>query len=110
MELADDNTLGTIDDELAPPNHHWDITEVNLFFDRLLFDETHPNPEGHTISEPELAALFRCIARFQQLVADVFKTKISVEAGDREYLAKDRLKPYIQSVPGGTIELEEASV
>jgi hypothetical protein len=36
MKLAYNNSLSTIDDEFTATHHNWNITEIDLFLDRLL--------------------------------------------------------------------------
>ena len=64
MQLTNDNTLGTVDNELATADHNRDVAEIHFFLNRLLFDQTQPHTEGHSVGQPQLPALFWSVARF----------------------------------------------
>ena len=71
MQLANDNTLGTIDDKFTTTKHDWDVTQEDFFFDGLFFFQPQPNTERLTVSHPQLATLFRCITGLAQFVPNV---------------------------------------
>ena len=80
VQLRDDNTLGTIDDELAPAHHDWQIAEIHLFFDRLFAVQTQPNSQRPAISQTQLATFLTGIAWFAEFVVKIFQRDVAVIA------------------------------
>src|SRR5205823_651245 len=63
MQLADDDALGAVDDELAAADHDGHVAEVDLFLDRLgVLHEAQPDTEGPAVGEAQLPALIGVIA------------------------------------------------
>ena len=71
MQLANDDTLSTVDDELTTAKHDRDVTQEDFFFDGLLFVQPQPNAERLTVGHPQLATLFRRVAGFAKFVPNV---------------------------------------
>src|SRR5207244_6191809 len=46
VQLADDDALGAVDDELAAADHDRHVAEVDLLLNRLVLDEAQPDAEG----------------------------------------------------------------
>ena len=110
MQLADDDALGPVDDELAAAEHDRHVAEVDLFLDRLLFDEPQPDAERAAVRQAELPALGRRVARLAQLVAEILEPVLAVVAFDREDLAEDLLDSLALAFAGTAVELQETGV
>ena len=90
VELADDDALGAVDDELAAADHDRHVAEVDRLLDRrLALVEAEPDVERAAVGEAELAALVGFVARLAQVELDVFQLERLVVALDREDLAED---------------------
>ena len=60
VELADDDALGAVDDELAAADHDRHVAEVDLFLDAVSpLLQAEPDAERPAVGEAELAALVR---------------------------------------------------
>ena len=68
VQLADDDALGAVDDELAAADHDRHVAEVDFFLDRLLLVEPQPDAERPAVGQPQLPALVGVVARLAQLV------------------------------------------
>src|SRR3954463_6400766 len=94
VQLADDDALGAVDDELAAADHDRHVAEVDLFLDRLgLLVQPQPDAEGPAVGEAELAALVGAVAGLAQLVLHVVQRDRPVVALDGEDLAQDAFEP-----------------
>ena len=100
VQLADDDALGPVDDELAAADHDRHVAEVDFFLDRLLLDQPQPDAERPAVGEPQLPAFDRRVARLAQLVADVFQSVLFVVAFDGENFAEDFLEPLALALVG----------
>ncbi len=110
VELADDDALGTVDDEFTPADHDGDFAEVDGVFHHLILvlaDQADLNPEGHAEGEAQGAALIGGIARLGQIVADVFQLEILVVALDGEDLAKEGFQAIVLALVRLHLFLEE---
>ena len=107
MQLADDDALGSVDDEFAAADHDRHVAEVDLFFDRLLFLEAQPDPERAPVSQPQLAAFVGGIARLAELVLDVIEPVLPVVALDREDFAQNAFEPIVLAALRRRIALKE---
>ena len=88
VELADDDALGAVDDELAAADHDRHVAEVDLFLDRLLLVEAQPDAERPAVGQAQLPALVGAVARLAELVLDVLERDRLVVALDREDFAQ----------------------
>ena len=69
VELADDDALGAVDDELAAADHDRHVAEVDRLLDgRLALVQAEPDVEGAAVGQAELAALVGLVARLAQVV------------------------------------------
>ena len=48
MQLTDNDTFGTVDDEFAAADHDRHVAKVNFLFNRLLFHQSQPDPKRTT--------------------------------------------------------------
>ena len=110
VQLADDDALGAVDDELAAADHDRHVAEVDFFIDGLVLDEAQPDAEGPAVGEAELAALVGAVARLAQLVAHVLQRERLVVALDGEDLAQDAFQAGRRALFGRRVQLEEAVV
>ena len=110
VKLADDDALGPVDDELAAAEHDRHVAEIDLFLDRLLFDEPQPDAERAAVGQPELAALGRRVARLAQLVAEIFQPILAVVALDGKDFAQDLFDSLAFALARTAVELQEAGV
>ena len=93
VQLADHDAFGTVDDKLATAEHDRHVTEIDFLLDRLLLVEPHLDAERLSVCQPQLAAGRRVETRFQQLVAAVIQTVLTVVTLDREHFLQDPLQP-----------------
>ena len=77
VQLADDDALGAVDDELAAADHDRHVAQVDFFLDGLLLVEAQPDAEGPAIGQAQLPALVGAVARLAQLVPDVLQAQAS---------------------------------
>ena len=111
VELADDDALGAVDDELAAADHDRHVAEVDRLLDGgLALVEPEPDVERPAVGQAELAALVGFVARLAQVELDVFQLQGLVIALDREDLAEDPFQPRVGSLLGGDVGLEEPLV
>src|SRR5262249_51988758 len=111
VQLADDDALGAVDDELAAADHDRHVAEVDLFLDRLgLLHEAQPDAEGPAVGEAQLAALVGAVARLAQLVAEVLERDVLVVALDGEDFAQDTFEAGGRALLGRRVQLEEPVV
>ena len=110
MQLTDDHTLGTVDDEFTTAQHDGHIAQVDFFFDRLFLDQPQPDPEGATVGQPQLPAFDRCIAGLAQFVLDEIEGVLTVVTLDRKDFPQDLFQPLHLAVFGIGIQLEEPGV
>ena len=90
VELADDDALGAVDDELAAADHDRHVTQVDRFLEgRLALVEPEPDVERPAVGQAELAALVGVVARLAQVVVEILELERLVVALDREDLAED---------------------
>ena len=73
LELADDDALGAVYDELAAAEHDRDVAQVDVLFDRLLPHQPHTNLQRQRIGEAKLPALPGRMPRLAQLVVEVLQ-------------------------------------
>ena len=111
VELADDDPLGTVDDELAAADHDRHVTQVDRFFEgRLALVEPEPDVERPAVGQAELAALVGVVARLAQVVVEILELERLVVALDREDLAEDPFKPGVAPLVDRQVGLEESLV
>ena len=75
VQLADDDALGAVDDELAAADHDRHVAEVDFFLDRLLLVQAQPDAERPAVGQPQLPAFVGAVARLAQLVLDVLAAR-----------------------------------
>ena len=110
VELADHDAFGAIDDEFAAADHDRHVAEVDRFLEgRLAFVEPQPDVQRAAEGQAELAAFVRVVARFAQVIAQVFELEGLVVALDREDLAKDPFQARVFSFVA-QVGLEESLV
>jgi hypothetical protein len=110
MELADDDPLGTVDDELTAAEHDRHVAEVDLLLDRLLAGQSQPDPQRPAIGQPQLPALVGRISRLAEVVAEIFELDRLVVALDREDLPQHSLDALIFPLVGSDVVLQKRFV
>ena len=114
VQLADDDALGAVHDELAATHHDGELTEVDLLLGhvRAAFAlQAHAHAEGAAVREAQLAALVGGIPGLLERVVHVLELHRPVVALDREDLKQQRLKAQgLQAIVGVRAELQEALV
>ena len=111
VELADDDALGAVDDELAAADHDRHVAQVDRFLDgRLALVQAEPDAERAAVGQAELAALVGLVARLAQVVLDVFQLERLVVALDREDFAEDPFQARVGALLGRDVGLEEPLV
>ena len=76
MKLADDDALGTIDDELTASHHEGNLAEIDLLFrdfGHAFAHKSNRNAERHAVGESKFPTFVRCVSRFIDLVIKVFQ-------------------------------------
>ena len=98
MQLADDDTLRTIDDKLTTANHDRDVAEIHFFLNWLLLDQSQPDTERHSVSQAKLPTLVRRITRLAEFIPNVLESKLRVVTCNREHFAQDRFQTNVQTI------------
>ena len=110
VQLADDDTFRTVDDELTATEHDGDVAEIDLFLNGLVARQSQPHAQRATIGEAQLAALIGIVARLPQLVADILELHGAIVALDREDFPQNTLDPLVLPLQRRGVVLEEAVV
>ena len=111
VELADDDPLGTVDDELAAADHDGHVTQVDRFLEGgLALVEPEPDVERPAVGQAELAALVGVVARLAQVVVEILELERLVVTLDRENLAEDPFQPGVAALVDRQVGLEEPLV
>jgi hypothetical protein len=122
VQLADDDPLGTVDDEGAVVGHQRQLAEINLLFahvldgllgaGRLLVedDEPHLHAQRRRVGEAAQLAFLDVEHRLAQAIAHVLERRIARIAGNREHALEGRVQSAIHPRVLGRIRLQEAAV
>ncbi len=92
VQLADDDTLSAIDDELSPTDHPGNLAQVDLFLDGFFLLEAKPDFKGHPIGQAKIPAFGLFVAGATELVADIFQRHAAVVTRNGENFPQDRFK------------------
>ena len=98
MQLADDDSFSTIDDEFTTTEHDRDLAEVDLLLGHLRHAfayEPDGDPEGHAVGQPQLLAFGSRVPCLVEVVVEVFQFHRAVIRLNGEHLAKKALEPNI---------------
>ena len=108
VELGNDDTLGTVDDEGSAAGHHGQFTHVNAF---LLVAGFILQLEGHVERGAEALAVAKRVERGDLGILDVIGHEIEFDrlviTLDRKDLAENRLQARIGAFAGGHFLLKE---
>ena len=107
MQLANNDPLGTVDDELTTAKHDRDVAEIDLFLDRLFARKTQRNAERATVGQSQLAALVWIVPGLSELIPQVLDLDGLVIAFDRENLTEHALDPVILPLVRRHVVLEK---
>ena len=111
MELADDDTLGSVDDECPGLRHERNLAHVNaLFLGRALVLVPEGDVKRGAVGLAVDLALNGAKLGLLQRVADEIQGGFLFEAEDREELAEDGLQADILALRGIDARLEELLV
>ena len=114
MQLRNDNTFGTVDDERTARGHVGDRTEIYVLHDRIEIlmlrigtIELEFRLEGYAVSQTALQALVNRIAGRVDIVIDEFQNEIVPSIRNREILSEHLVKAFILTVFGRSVQLEK---
>ena len=110
MQLVHHHTLCPVDDEFATTQHDGNITQINLFLNRLIFGQSQPDSERSSVGQTELATFVRCVARFAKFVAEIFQSDLLIVAFHRENLFKHPFDPVVLTLFRIAAELQKRIV
>ena len=112
VQLADDDALGAVDDELAAADHDRHVAEVDFFLDggAVGLAQAQPDAERPAVGEAELPALVRVVARLAEFVLDVLERDLLVVALDGEDFLQHAFEAGDGALVVGHVELQEAVV
>ena len=110
VQLADNDTLGTVDDELTATEHDGHIAEIDLLLNGLVARQPQPHAERAAVGEAQLAAFIGIVAGLPQLVADILEFDGAIVALDREDFPQNTLDPLVLPLQRRGVVLEEAVV
>ncbi len=110
VQLADDDALGAVDDELAAADHDRHVAQVNFFLDRLILDEAQPDAEGPAVGQPQLPTFVGAVARLAQFVFEILQGDCLVVALDGEDFAQHAFQAGGRALFGRRTQLEEAVI
>ena len=110
MQLADNDTLGSVDDKLAAADHDGHVTEIHLFLNGLFLHQAQPNTERAAERQTQLAALQRRVARLAQLVLDVLQPISMIVTLDRKHFSQNGFQPRILAFTGIIVQLQKADI
>ncbi len=122
VHLADDHTLGAVDDEGALVRHEGHVAHVDVLLldiqDRLgacilvnlEHDQTQRDLQRRGIGQPALDTLVDVIFRFLELVGYEFQAGRLGKIRDREHGPEDTLQSGIVALIGGNVRHQELLV
>ena len=120
VQLGNDNTLGTVDNEGTVFSHQGDFTHVDfLLFDvldrfvRRFFvenDQAHFHPQRDGVGHATQYALFDIKCRLAQTIANVLQGSIAGVADDRENRLEGRMQADVAELILGRSCLQEFTI
>ena len=112
MQLADDNTLSTINDEGAVWGHVRNRTEedilnngVKILMVRIRAVELQFGFQGHGIGKAALETFFHTVARRVNVIVQEFEDKVVARVGYREVLGEHLVQAVILAQFGWGVKL-----
>ena len=111
MQLADHDTLSSVDHKGASTRHERQFAHVDtFFFGAGLVFQLKPNVEGRAISFPVALSFKIGQLGLADLVFDEIERDLFVIAGDGENLAEDGLQAILRPFGRGRVLLKELDV
>ena len=112
VQLADDDALGPVDDELAATDHDRHVAEIDFFLLRgaVRLAQTQPDAERPTVGQTQLTAFVGVVTRLAEFVLDILQRRFLVVAFDRENLAHHPFEAGRGSAIVTHVELQKAVV
>ncbi len=122
MQLTDNDTFSTIDDESAVFRHQWDFAEIDFLLldvaDRLYAgflidiprDQPHLDLHRGGKSHPPLVALLDIVLRGAQRVFNILQGTGFTKIPDREYRTEDRFDADVLASGRRQIRLQETLI
>ncbi len=111
VQLADDDALGAVDDEIALAGHHGQLAHVDpLFLGGALLAEAEGDVKGGGVGLALANALDGGKLGFADLVGGELELDLAVVALDREDFGEDGLEALGAALGGGNLGLEEIAV
>jgi hypothetical protein len=111
MQLADNDALGTVDDEGALGSHEWQLAHEDfLFFGSLLFLQQKGDIQRRSVREPLTQAFQPVDLRLPDLVGVKVQYALPVIALNRENLGKNGLQTEVTPLGGRDLRLQKLLV
>jgi hypothetical protein len=116
VQLADDHSLSTVDDERSTLGYHGDISHENFlivtFLFTVLFLLLQPQlyMQGDGIGDTFGETLGLGVLRWCKGVAEVVQRTAAIIAFDREHLPENCLKPIVGTLPLGNVHLQKVRI
>ena len=120
VQLGNDNTLGTVDNEGTVFRHQWDFAHVDfLLFDvldrlvRRFFvenDQTDFYPQRYGVRNTAQHAFFDIKCRFAQAITNVLQRSIAGVADDRENGFEGRMQAHVAELIFSRSRLQEFTI
>jgi hypothetical protein len=117
VQLADDDALGTVDDEGPEGRDERQLPEIDLLLDDvarpldavdlLVDDELERRLQRGGERHVALDALLHGVLRLAEGVADELQREVLVDVRDGEEILEDALEPDVLAVMGGRVELQQ---
>ena len=114
VQLGNDDTLGTVDDEGALRSHVGNHAEIDMLLERLevlvfgvFATQFHLGFQRHAVGEAALDALLDGIAGRIDVIIQEFEFKIVSRIRNGEVFFKDLVQAFVQTVVGVGFNLEE---
>lgn len=114
MQLGDNHTFGTIDDESALRGHirnhaqiHMLLQRLEILVFRIFATQFHLGFQRHTVGQAAINTLLDGIAGRIDVIIQEFEFEIVSRIGDREILLENLVKAFIQAVVGIGLDLEK---
>ena len=95
VQLTDDHSLGTVNDELAAAHHDRQVAKINFLLVRLLAIQSQPDPQRAPVCQSKLPALLAGVAGFAELVVQVLQRAVTVVTADRKDFAQHALQTMV---------------
>ncbi len=113
VQLADDDALGPVDDELPAAHHDRHFADVDGLFEDFLFVfalEAAVDAQRQPVGQPKVAAFLGFVARLAELVVVIGQRHRLVVADDGEDFPQEAFEALLFSLFGFDVLLKEPIV